>query len=385
MNRWPNYSDEEIAAVTKILQSGKVNYWTGQEGRQFETEFAEYLGVEHAIAMANGTVTLEAALRAINIQRGDEVIVPARTYIATANAVLMCGGTPVFADIDPISQNITAHTIQDKITNKTKAVIPVHLAGWPCEMDSIMSLAEAHHIYVIEDCAQAHGAEYKGKKVGSWGHMASFSFCQDKIMSTGGEGGMVVTNHDELWQRMWSLKDHGKSYDAVFNREHPPGFRWLHESFGTNWRMTEMQAAIGRIQLKKLDGWLAERTSRVAIFNKFFSEIPAIKLSISPDYIRHAYYRYYCFVNLDQLPQNLTRDNIMQSMMREGCFAGVGSCPEIYREKIFTNLCIQPAQRLPIAKKVGETALCMLVDQTIPVSIIQATAQALKEVLEMKV
>ena len=254
---WPHFAPDEIEAAAKVLQSGKVNYWTGQEGRLFEREFADYVGTKHAIALHNGTVALELALYAMGVGEGDEVITTPRTFIASASAAVMRGARPVFADVDPESGLITAETIERAITPRTKAIIVVHLAGWPADMDAIMALARKHNLWVIEDCAQAHGARYKGRSVGSIGHAGAWSFCQDKILTTGGEGGMLTLNDDELWSKAWSFKDHGKSYDAVYNRQHPPGFRWLHEDFGTNWRMLEVQSAIGRVILRKLDGWVS--------------------------------------------------------------------------------------------------------------------------------
>ena len=254
---WPVFDEDEIDAVTRVLKSGRVNYWTGEECQAFEREFAAHCGAEYPISLANGTVALELALYAFGIGPGDEVIVPSRTFIASASCAVARGAKPVVADIDPVSQNLTADTIRAVMTRQTKAVIAVHLAGWPCDMDPIMDLAKAHGIIVIEDCAQAHGATYKGRPIGSLGDGAAFSFCQDKIMTTGGEGGMFVTSDEVAWENAWAYKDHGKSYEAVFHRQHSPGFRWLHTSFGTNWRMTEMQAAIGRHQLTKLAGWVA--------------------------------------------------------------------------------------------------------------------------------
>lgn len=248
---WPSFTQEEADAVSSVLLSNKVNYWTGNECRLFEEEFAQWVGTKYAVALSNGTLALDVALKVLNIGSGDDVIVTSRTFLASASCIVTAGANPVFADVDLNSQCITAETISAVLTSKTKAIIVVHLAGMPAEMDPIMELAEKHGLYVIEDCAQAHGARYKGKRVGSIGHIAAWSFCQDKIMTTGGEGGMVTTNDKSLWSSMWSYKDHGKSYDAVYNREHKPGFRWLHESFGTNWRMLEMQGVIGRIQLKK--------------------------------------------------------------------------------------------------------------------------------------
>ena len=248
---WPNFSKEEADKVSEILLSNKVNYWTGEECRLFEKEFAEYFNTQYAVSLANGTVAIDAALMALNLQKGDEVIVTSRTYIASVSSIINAGGIPIFADICENSQNFKSSNISKLITPKTKGILCVHLAGWPCEMDRIMEIAKKNNLFVVEDCAQAHGAKYKGTSVGSIGDIGCWSFCQDKIMTTGGEGGMVTTNNKKLWRKIWEYKDHGKSYDAVFNNVHPDGFRWLHETFGTNWRMTEMQAAIGRIQLKK--------------------------------------------------------------------------------------------------------------------------------------
>ena len=249
---WPSFSAEEIQAVTDVLSSNKVNYWTGDNCRQFEDEFARFVGCEYAIAVSNGTTALDLALLALGVGDGDEVIVTSRTFLASVSSIINARAIPVFADVSLDTQNINSDSINEVITKKTKAIMCVHLAGWPCDMDPIMHLAKKHELVVIEDCAQAHGAQYKGQSVGSIGHVGAWSFCQDKIMTTGGEGGMVTTNDKKLWSHMWSHKDHGKSWEAVFEREHPPGYRWVHESFGTNWRMTEMQAAIGRIQLKCL-------------------------------------------------------------------------------------------------------------------------------------
>ena len=252
---WPSFTEEEANAVKDVILSNKINYWTGRECRDFEDEFAGWVGVKYAVAAANGTVALDLALKALNIGPGDEVVVTPRTFIASISCVVNAGAIPVFADVEADSGNISADTISRVLTSNTKAIICVHLAGWPCDMDPIMDLASQHKLFVIEDCAQAHGARYKGKSVGSLGHIAAWSFCQDKIMTTGGEGGMVTTNDESLWRSMWAYKDHGKSYEAIYEREHPPGFRWVHESFGTNWRMLEVQAVIGRIQLRWMNKW----------------------------------------------------------------------------------------------------------------------------------
>ena len=293
---WPSYTQEEQDAVARMLASNRVNYWTGEEGRHFEREFADWTGVNHAVALANGTAALELALRALDIAAGDEVIVTPRSFFASASCVVAVGATPVFADVDRDSQNITAASIRAQLTDKTRAIICVHLAGMPCDMDPILALADQHGLKVIEDCAQAHGAEYRGRKVGSIGHIAAWSFCQDKIMTTGGEGGMVTTDDEELWSRVWSLKDHGKSWEAVHHREHPQGFRWLHDGFGTNARMLEFQAVIGRIQLARMPEWHARRAANAARLRDACADRDAVRVLAVPDDCEHAYYRFYAFM-----------------------------------------------------------------------------------------
>lgn len=379
---WPHFEADEIEAATRVLQSGKVNYWTGQEGRLFEREFAEYVGTRHAVALHNGTVALELALYALGVGDGDEVITTPRTFIASASAAVMRGAKPVFADVDPDSGNITAETIEKAITSRTKAIIVVHLAGWPADMDPIMDLAEKRGLKVIEDCAQAHGAKYKGRSVGSIGHVGAWSFCQDKILTTGGEGGMLTTNDPELWSKAWSFKDHGKSYDAVYNRQHPPGFRWLHEDFGTNWRMLELQAAIGRVILRKLDGWVDKRREYANYLNERLGQIPALRITLPPKGIHHAYYKYYVYVRPEKLKPGWNRDRIMMAVGELGipCFSG--SCSEIYLEKAFEKAGLRPAERLPIARQLGETSLMFLVHPTLQPEHIEATAAAVEQVME---
>ncbi|MGK2906218.1 MAG: DegT/DnrJ/EryC1/StrS family aminotransferase [Desulfuromonadales bacterium] len=393
---WPSFTQEEADAVQRVLLSNKVNYWTGTEGREFEKEFAAHCGVKHAIALANGTVALELALEALGIRPGDEVITTSYTFIASASAIVLRGAVPVLADVDPNSLNITAETIRSVITPKTKAIIAVHLVGNPCDMDPIMELARELDLKVIEDCAQCHGATYKGRSVGSLGDAAAFSFCQDKIMTTGGEGGMITTNDKAVWERAWAFKDHGKSFDAVYNREHPPGFRWLHESFGTNWRMTEMQAAIGRIQLRRLTEWKRIRQSNAAILTEYFKKIPALRVQQVPDEFDHAYYKYYVFIRPEKLQSDFegnskpkiknstlnSRDSIMAAINAEGipCFSGI--CPEIYLEKAFTDAGYGPKERLPNAKVLGETSLLFLVHPTLGEAEMRATCAAVEKVMK---
>ena len=381
---WPSVSPEEVAAVTAVLRSGKLNYWTGEQGRLFETEFADLIGCRRAVAVANGTVALELALHALGVGTGDEVIVPSRTFIASASCVVMRGATPVFADIDRVSQNITPATIRPVLSRRTKAIIAVHLAGWPCDMDPILDLAREQGIKVIEDCAQAHGATYKGRSIGSLGDVAAFSFCQDKIMSTGGEGGMVTTNDEEIWERAWSYKDHGKSYRAASAPAVSPGFRWLHESFGTNWRLTEIQSAIGRVLINKLPDYLTCRRRNAAILTESFLNVPALRVTVPPDYIGHAYYKYYVFVRPELLRPGWNRDRILQAVVAEGvpCFSG--SCSEIYLEKAVPAQ-LRPVERLSVARELAETSLMFLVHPTLSAHNMLDVVAAVEKVLRQSV
>ena len=379
-SHWPFFAQDEIDAAIAPLRLGKVNYWTGTEGREFEREFAAYAGCKYAIALTNGTVALELPLYAYGIGAGDEVITTCRTFIASASAIVARGAVPVLAEVDSVSQNITADTIRPLITARTKAIICVHLAGWPCDMGPIMALAKERGLKVIEDCAQCHGATYQGKPVGSLGDVAAFSFCQDKIMTTGGEGGMLTTNDEALWRKSWEFKDHGKSYDAVYNRQHPPGFRWLHESFGTNWRLTEMQSAIGRVQLRKLPSWTAARQRHAAILAESFSRISALRVTPVPAGIGHAMYKYYVFVRTERLAPGWDRDRVMNAITAEGipCFSG--SCSEIYLEKAFIDAGYGPKARWPVAKELGETSLMFLVHPTLNEADMHDTCKAVEKV-----
>ncbi|MEC5210355.1 dTDP-4-amino-4,6-dideoxygalactose transaminase [Psychrobacter sp. PL15] len=385
---WPSFTQREADAVSQVLLSNKVNYWTGQEGRQFEKEFADWADSKYAIALGNGTLALDVALQALGIGAGDEVIVTPRTFIASISCVVNAGATPIFADVDAATGNITVDSISAVLTDKTKAIICVHLAGWPCDMDAIMALANQHDLYVIEDCAQAHGAKYKGRSVGSIGHIGAWSFCQDKIMTTGGEGGMVTTNDEQLWRKMWAYKDHGKSYAAVYEKQHPPGYRWLHESFGTNWRMLEMQAVIGRIQLERMTDWTASRTANAqAILQacdqwaaKGYLSVPKLEDTSQFADSKHAYYKLYVYVQPDNLPDGWSRDRIIEEVnqLDVPCFSG--SASEVYLEKAFDNTGLRPEPRLPMAKQLGETSLMFLVHPTLTEAEIAQTLQAIDTV-----
>lgn len=379
---WPSFTEEEAKAVHDVVLSNKVNYWTGNKCRDFEKAFAEWTNTKYAVAVANGTLALDLAFKALDIGAGDEVIVTPRTFLASASSIVNAGATPVFADVCRDSQNITAETIKVVLSPNTKAILCVHLAGWPCDMGPIMTLAKQYDLFVIEDCAQAHGATYKGKAVGSIGHIGAWSFCQDKIMSTGGEGGMVTTNDEILWRKMWAYKDHGKSWEAVYERKHPTGFVWLHESFGTNWRLTEMQAAIGLIQLRHMKDWTAQRQQNA---NKIWTsarKTSALRVPEIPKGSEHAAYKCYVFIDTEQLKTNWNRDRIINEIVAADVPVYSGSCSEIYLEKAFDNTNLRPAGRLSVAKELGETSLMFLVHPTLTQEEIDKTCRVLLHIME---
>lgn len=390
---WPSFTEEEIAAVAAVLASNRVNYWTGSESAAFEREFASWSGTKYAIALANGTVALDLALHGLGIGSSnggsaqDEVIVTPRTFLASISSVVNAGARPVFCDVDRDSGNICAATIEPVLSERTRCILPVHLAGWPCDLDPILRLADERGIAVVEDCAQAHGALYKGRPVGSIGQVGAWSFCQDKIMTTGGEGGMVTCSDHDLWQRMWSFKDHGKSWDAVHARNHAPGFRWVHESFGTNWRITEMQSAVGRIQLRRMDEWAAARARnaqhlRTSLSGHAGTDGPIRLPECSQPGSRHAYYKLYAYVRPENLAPGWDRDRIIAEVVAQGVPVYHGSCSEAYLEKAFEGTGLAPPSRLPVARELGETSMMFLVHPTLRQEDLDRTAQITGQVLE---
>ena len=377
---WPNYSDQEGDLVREVLLSNKVNYWTGKIGREFEKQFAAKMDCVYSIAIANGTLAIDLALIALEIGAGDEVIVTPRSFMASASAIHNSGAKPVFADIDPISQNINADTIREVCTDSTKAIMCVHLAGWPCDMDAIKELADEKGLSIIEDCAQAHGARYNDKSVGSWGDIAAWSFCQDKIMTTGGEGGMVTTNNENLYEKMWSYKDHGKNRQKMQAPPKNRRFKYVHDYFGSNFRLTEMQCAIGLYQLEKLGDWKQQRTDNSNAYRELLSDFEYIRCDSTPNNIEHAYYKYYFFLNTDALASGWDRDRIVEEISDLGgsCFSG--SCPEMYAEKAFVDKYGQQ-KPLPCAVELGKASLMLNVHPGMSIDYIQKNSQIIRSVL----
>ena len=376
---WPVYSEAERAAVARVLEQGLGNYWYGAEGKAFEREFAAYCGAAHGLAVANGTVALELCLRALGVGPGAEVVTTPRSFIATANSIVLCGARPVFADVDPDSQNITPDTVRAAITGATRAILAVHLAGWPCDMAGLRQLAGERGLYLIEDCAQAHGAAVDGVKAGALGHAAAFSFCHDKIISTGGEGGMLVTDDEELWAKAAAFRNHGRDPRSSPGNGHD--YPYLHGSAGSNYRMTEMQSAIGRQQLTRLDGWLEERRRNAAILREALHDTAILRIPAPAGNIRHAWYRFYAFLEREKLHPDWNKARIIDALHDGGIPCDSGICPEIYREPAYRDIAGRKPARLPGARELGETSIAFPVHPGIGAELMAAMAGSIRAVL----
>lgn len=382
IEKWPHYDSDEIEAARNVLMSGKVNYWTGNECKLFEREFAEYTNTKYGISIANGTLALTAAYEAIEIKAGDEVITTPRTFIATASSAAMLGAKVRFADVDIDSGCITPETIEPLINKKTKAIAVVHLNGWPANMQRICNLAKSYGLYVIEDCAQAHGAKIEGKSVGSFGDIAAWSFCQDKILTTGGEGGFITTNNQLINQTICSLRDHGKNISLATQPNKKVGFRWLHESLGSNLRMTEFQSAIGRLQLKKLNNWNKIRNRNSYILKSYLDHCELARIPTPEKSLTHAWYKFYIYLKPELFLPSWNREQVINEINKKGYPAFTGSCSEIYLEKSFKKLGLAPLRRLNNAKELGETSIAFLVHPTISEKQMHAYAAQISDILK---
>ena len=379
---WPFYDKSQIEAASSVLESGRVNHWTGNITTQFESQFSEFIGTSHSLSVANGSLALSSAYLALGLGAGDEIITTPRTFIATSSSAVLLGIKPVFADVCPISGAIHPASIEPLITKRTRAIVVVHLGGWPANMPAIMDLARSYNLHVIEDCAQSHGAMIGSNSVGSFGDISVWSFCQDKIISTGGEGGMISTNSAELADIIWSFRDHGKSREAVFNRAHPPGFRWLHEGFGSNFRLTEFQSAIGSIQLSMLKEWTLTRSRNASVLAEELSKFSSLDIPLPGPDITHAWYKFYCFLDPTVLSDGWDRDRIVAEISSFGFPAFSGSCSEIYLERCFQEAGLAPLERLPVARSLGETSLMFLVHPTIDLHSMNQYASCISSVLK---
>ncbi len=376
---WPRFEKDEVEAAKKVLESGKINYWTGGNGKSFENEFTSWCGTKRSIALANGSLALSAAYQAIGLNKYDEVITTPRSFVATALEAYIKGAKPVFADVDINSGNITAKTIEPLITSRTKAIAVVHIGGWPANMLEILSLANENNIFVVEDCSQAHGAKINNRSVGSFGDIGTWSFCQEKIISTGGEGGMITTNNEELFSKIQTFKDHGKNLNLMQKKADSKSYRFLHENLGTNLRLTEMQSSIGRIQLKKLVKWNQIRERNAQLLRRIILKSNAIEVPLPEEGLKHAWYKLYAYINPIALSGNWSRDRIIEEIISHGAPAFSGSCSELYREKCFSKL---NQSTLENAKNLGERSLMFLVDHTLDEEMIERYGEIILSVLK---
>ena len=374
------YNNSQIKLVAKVLKKNQTNYWTGNECKIFEQEFSKYHKTKYSIAVSNGSVALELALKALKIKKGSQIIVTPRSFIISATCVLNLGFKPVFADVDE-NGNLNLNEIIKVYNKNIKAIILVHLNGLPCDLDPILKFIKRKKISLIEDCSQAHGAKYKGKSVGSFGDVSTWSFCQDKIISTGGEGGMISTNNKKIWEKCWSFKDHGKDFKKVFFKKHQKGFRWLHENLGSNYRMTEMQATLGRYQLKRLDKQIKLRNKIANLYFKSLSSFFKIGLLKKPNFKSklyiHSFYRLNFFIN-----PKVNQKELILKLNKNKINCGVGACPEIYREKVFKKVNFNQKKRLSNAKFLGETSLMFPVNPYRSFADIKSDIRIIKKILE---
>ena len=377
---WPHVSKSETILINKVLKSNKLNYWTGNNCKLFEQEFSKYIGKKYGVSLCNASVALDISLKAFNFKKGDEIVVTPRSYISSASCVINNYLKPVFADIDPNSQNINGETIKKVITNKTKAIILVHLAGYPCEMSEIMNIAKKYKLKIIEDCSQSHGAMYRNKFTGSFGDIAIWSFCNDKIMNTLGEGGMLCVNNKKLYKKIWSLKDCGKNYSKFINNKKSYNFKWVHDFYGTNLRLTEVQAVVGRYQLKKLNYWVNTRKKYSSIILNNVKGLNIVNFHQVPSYIKHSYYRCYLRLNKKNIKKNWNKAKIIKAMNSKGIPCNSGSCPEIYKEKAFLNLKIK-FKKKKIASAISDEYIAFMVHPTLEKKNIIKISKTIKEIL----
>ena len=360
---WPNFSQDLITKLGGVISSGKINYTTGPYGERFEKKFSKFIGNKYAIAVCNGTAALEVAIKSLKLPKKSEIIVPARSFFASASCIVNTGHIPVFVDVDLLTQNISLSDIKKKISKRTKVIICVHLAGLPCEMYAIKNFARKNNLKIIEDCSQAHGASINNKEVGSFSDVSTWSFCNDKIISTLGEGGIISTNNKKIYKFCKKYINHGTTLKKIQNQEK---FIYNKDLFGTNLRLTEIQSFAGLEQLKCLKQTQKKRQKIAKDYLKLISKYKKYFFSYyPPKQIRSAWYRFYFFIkpnvrNHKKIRLDIIRDLIIRNLR---CFSG--SCPEIYLEKSFKKLKNFKIKRLKNCKILGETSLALDVNHTL--------------------
>jgi len=354
----PEIGEEELKKVMEAVKSG----WVSSKGpfiEEFEKSFSSYIGAKHGVATSNGTTALHLALSALGIGRGDKILVPSLTFVAVANAVTYTGAEPIFIDSHPEYWCIDPSKIEEKIDSQTKAIIVVHLYGHPCDMDEIMHIAEDHKLHVIEDCAEAHGAEYKGRKVGSFGIVSCFSFYGNKIITTG-EGGMCLTNDEELAEKMRILEDHGMNPDK----------KYWHDVIGFNYRMTNLQAALGVAQLEKIHLLINKKRQIAITYKKLLQDLSSVTLAPEMPWAKNVYWLYSVLV------KKALRDKIIEHLERQG----IESRPFFYSIHILPPY--KHSLTLPVAEELSAKGLNLPSGPRLSENHIEEVVESLRDVLE---
>ena len=391
---WPQIPEEGIEAVAEVLRSGKINYWTGEQTRLFEAEFAALHEAAEALAVANGTLALELAVRSFGIGPGDEVIVPSRTFIATAGAVVAAGATPVIADIDPQTNALTPLSVAARLTPRTRAVIAVHVGGYPAPVAELRELTDQMDLVIIEDCAQAEGARYSGHAIGTAAHASCFSFCTDKILPLG-EGGVICytegLRQSAAYLQAWAYRDHGHVFGRAQNtrvQERSSQFKYLSDHFGTNARMPEVQGALARVMLRHVSAWHIQRTRNAEVLCGELADFaPAFSPVVLPASRRaqgseHAYYRLYFRLDPTALAPGWDRDRVIDAIAAEGAPVQFGSCALIGREQALLTLGAPRDEDLPGALCANEQSLAFFVHPTLTEADMADIAGAARKVLQ---
>lgn len=366
--------EDDINSVVKVLKGDYLT--TGPIVSEFENSVAKYVGTKYAVAVSNGTAALHMACYAAGISEGDEVLVPAITFAASSNCVLYCGGKPVFIDIDPKSYNIDINKIKEKITSKTKAIIPVDFAGQSVDMDSILKIAEEYNLIVIEDAAHALGSEYKNEKVGSKAHMTEFSFHPVKPITTG-EGGVVVTNSKELYEKMILFRSHGitRNSDLMIENQGP----WYYEQIdlGYNYRLTDIQSALGLSQIKKLDDFILKRREIVNKYNEAFKDLKEIVTPFENEYSKSGHHIYVLLLNLDKL--KCGRKEIFEALQAENIGVNVHYLP-VYLHPYYKKLGYKKGE-CPVAEDIYNRMITIPLFPSMSDKDIKDVIEAVKKVL----
>jgi dTDP-4-amino-4,6-dideoxygalactose transaminase len=368
---WPQFAERTLTDILEPLKNGRVASWSGAKCAEFEQRWAAWAGAPHAIACSSGTAALHMALLACGVRPGDEVIAPSHTFASTSLAILHAGAVPVFCDVAE-DQTLSPSAVEPLVTGRTRALVVVHLYGIPCDMERILPAARRHGLRVIEDCAQATGAEVQGRKAGTLGDAGCFSLSMVKHVSTGGEGGMVVTGSDQVAGVCRSLRNYGREQDADGG--------WAHARVGFNYRLTEMQSIIGLNELARLDSWnLPRRRGFAKIYDHAFSGLYGVRaVPLNSPQRLNAYWKYPLQVEPDRLACGM--DELRAALAAEGIPEAGGAWPETYQEPAFAD---PSGRRCPVAEQLGKRTLVLALHPTWEKAHIETCVAAVKKVLRV--